>query len=233
MLVRQRCSAAKCGRLPSGSSVKGGIVMRPLTVTGQRAMKSPSSLGRDPALALLPGRVDLDEDPRVGRPVLAELGERRVRGHRVDQLHVREDDLDLAALELADEVPAEAPDGPRALASRSWARFSPTSSMPASASLPSSSSATYLTAARICTPSGSSSRTRATLSRTRAGVEPGDQLRHTTPAWRPVTPPVRRCEKNTSGWHIVHTPASCTRAPPSCARMTVGRSRLRSPRRAS
>ena len=64
-----------------------------------------------------------------------------------------------------------------ALTARSWARFSPTTSIPASASAPSSSTATYLTAARTWTSSGSrparsiSSRTSSRLARTRVGVE--------------------------------------------------------------
>ena len=43
-----------------------------------------------------------------------------------------------------------------------------------------------------------------------AGVDAGDQARHTTPAWRPVTPPSRRWEKNRPNQHIVHRPMSCT-----------------------
>ena len=63
------------------------------------------------------------------------------------------------------------------------------------------------------------------------GVEPADQLRHTTPAWRPVTPPSARWEKNRSVRHIVHSPRSWTSATPASASLaaaTAGRSRLRS-----
>ena len=47
-------SRAKCGRLSSARSVKGGIVIRPVTGTGQRAMKSPSSPGATPSLPSSP-----------------------------------------------------------------------------------------------------------------------------------------------------------------------------------
>ena len=69
---------------------------------------------------------------------------------------------------------------------------------------PSSSSGTYLTAARSSTSAGRG-RARRARSRSHAlgraharGVEAGDQARHTTPAWRPVTPPSRRWEKNSA-----------------------------------
>src|SRR4029079_15662191 len=68
------------------------------------------------------------------------------------------------------------------------------------------------------------------------GVEAGDQARHTTPAWRPVTPPSARWEKNRSGRQIVQTPRAGTSATPASARSCrapAGRSRLRSPTRAS
>src|SRR5919106_6366035 len=55
------------------------------------------------------------------------------------------------------------------LASRSWSRFSPTSSTPPSASAPISSTGTYLVAARISTPEPARSRTRSRLRRTTSG----------------------------------------------------------------
>ena len=73
-----------------------------------------------------------------------------------------------------------------ALATRSWARFSPTSSIPASASTPSSSTGTYLTAARICTSAGSrpaaaiSDRTRSRFALTLSARRP--LISSTTPA---------------------------------------------------
>ena len=68
-----------------------------------------------------------------------------------------------------------------------------------------------------------------------ARVEPGDQARHTTPDWRPVTPSSRRCENSAPrGEQIVQMPVSWTSMPcaSSCARATTAMSRLR-PRRAS
>src|SRR5215213_6458656 len=73
-----------------------------------RALDERAELGRgDAGLPLLPRHVDLDEDLRLGRAVALELAQRGVRGDGVDELNVREDLLDLAALELADEVPSE------------------------------------------------------------------------------------------------------------------------------
>src|SRR5215204_980856 len=74
-----------------------------------RALDERPELGPgDAGLALLPGDVDLHEDLRLGRAVALQLAQRGVRRDGVDELDVREDLLDLAALELADEVPAEA-----------------------------------------------------------------------------------------------------------------------------
>ena len=68
-------------------------------------MKSPSSPGATPSFALLAGHVHLDQHLRA--PGAARAAQRRLRGDRVDQAHVRRDVLDLAALERADEVPGE------------------------------------------------------------------------------------------------------------------------------
>ena len=130
-----------------------------------------------------------------------------------------------------------------ALASRSCARFSPSSVSPASPSTPSSSSGTYLTAASSWTSAGSRpasaivERTRSRLAWMLGGVEAGDQTRHMTPAWRPVTPWSRRCEKKRSS-QIVHRPTSMTSMPwarellgspprpgPGCARRGARRRR--------
>ncbi len=62
-------------------------------------------VGGDAGLLVLAGHVHLHE--HLLRRVLLELCERRLRRERVDQPHVRRHVLDLAALELADEVPGE------------------------------------------------------------------------------------------------------------------------------
>ena len=49
-------------------------------------MNAPSSAGAMPALSSSPGHVDLDEHLGLGRAVLLELAQRRVRRDRVDQL---------------------------------------------------------------------------------------------------------------------------------------------------
>ncbi len=98
-------SRAKWRRLSSARSTNGGIVIRPVTGTGQRAMKSPRAFGVDAGLLVLARHVHLDE--HLLRRGLLELRQRRLRGERVDQPHVRHHVLDLAALKLADEVPRE------------------------------------------------------------------------------------------------------------------------------
>src|ERR687893_36152 len=93
-----------CGSRQSGIS----LLARSLRVqAGSQSYDRRALLGGDPRLPLLPRHVDLDEDLRLGRAVPLELAQRRVGGDRVDELDVREDDLDLSALQLADEVPAE------------------------------------------------------------------------------------------------------------------------------
>src|SRR3954464_3630844 len=136
-----------------------------------------------------------------------------------------------------------------ALASRSWARFSPATVTPASASVPISSSGTYFTAASTSTSAGSRPPPRAPprLARSaprpgdfladavevradRARVEAVDQLRHATPAWRPVTPRSRRWEKKRSGSWIVHSPPAWTVSTPAAVRRSRARA-LRATRR--
>ena len=70
----------------------------------------------------------------------------------MDELAGAVDDLDLVRLQVADEVPAEGVAVRGVLASRSWARFSPTTSTPASTSTAMSSSDTYFVAATTVTP---------------------------------------------------------------------------------
>src|SRR3954452_24571746 len=201
--------------------------------------------GRDAGLALLARHVDLDEDLGVARAVALELSQRRVRGDGVDQLGVREDLLDLAALELADEVPAEA--GVLAVLGLEVLR----------AVLPEQGQAGLgehadlverdvlhrgeqfhlgRVAPRAARRVGDLLANARGRRAHRAGLEYGDQARHTTPAWRPVTPPSRRWEKNSPNQHIVQRPTSWTSSTPASASWavaTLARSRLRSPTRAS
>ena len=107
------CSAAssarraKCGREASGSWLKGGIVIRPETRTGQRSMKPPRSPGATPPLPSSPATLTSTRTSVSGVAVAPELLEGRVGGDRVDQAADRQQLLDLAALEVADEVPGE------------------------------------------------------------------------------------------------------------------------------
>ena len=61
--------------------------------------------GRHALLALLPRHVDLDQ--HLARRGALQLAQHGLRGHRVDEAHRGRDVLDLAALQLADEVPGE------------------------------------------------------------------------------------------------------------------------------
>ena len=98
-----------------------------------------------------------------------------------------------------------APGYASALATRSCARFSPTSSIPASASTPSSSTGTYLTAARIWTSPGSLPVAAISLADAvevrpdRLGPQARYRLNHAIPACRPVIPPSRRWENSSVG----------------------------------
>ena len=177
--------------------------------------------GSDPGLGLLPRDVDLDEHLRLRRAVLPEPAQRRVGGDRVDELHVREDVLDLAALELADEVPAERA-GVRlglgdevlraVLAQQRHARLGEHLELLERHVL---DRGEQLGVADLRADA------LGVLAHAR-GVEAADQLRHTTPAWRPVTPPSARWEKNRSLRHIVHRPTSWTSATPASAELRGG-----------
>ena len=81
--------------------------MSPATGTGQRSRNASRIGRRDAALALLAGDVDLDEHAQLRRRVALELLEHAVGGDGVDEAHERRDLLDLAALQLPDEVPRE------------------------------------------------------------------------------------------------------------------------------
>ena len=72
-------------------------------------MNSPSRSGSTPPLLLLAGDVDLDQHLGLrGRRGARSCSSDRVAGDRVDQPHERQDPLQLAALQVADEVPGKA-----------------------------------------------------------------------------------------------------------------------------
>src|SRR3954453_22026271 len=198
----------------------------------------------DAGLALVPRHIDLDEDLGLGRAVLAELVERRVRRDRVDQLHVREDLLDLAALELADEVPAELGVGGglglellgSVLAQQCEPGLVQDGEVLERDVLDGGEQLDLVGAAAGLLSGLADLGTYALEAAPhRLDLDAVDQARHTTPACRPVTPPSRRWEKNRS-LHMVQRPtswASSTPASRSCVFATFARSRLRSPTRAS
>ena len=209
-----RCSPCSVGELAPGGRnaagwprdprANGGIVIRPTTLTGRELQVARQLVRGDPRLALLAGDVDLEQD--LGRPASAWRSSWRSadsRRHRVDQLHVRHDLLDLARLQLADEVPAEVRVA-LAFASRSCARFSPSSVRPASrqhADLLERhvlDRGEDLDLGRVAPGVGDRLAHALEVRADAGGVEAGDQARHTTPAWRPVTPWSRRWEKKRS-----------------------------------
>ncbi len=107
-----------------------------------------------------------------GRPVSPELLERRVARDRLDVADVREDLADLAALEMADEVPGERA-GVRLRLRDEVLRAVLADELDAGLGEHGELlDGTYLTAARICTPTGSrpvaaiSDRTRSRFART-------------------------------------------------------------------
>ena len=168
-------------------------------------MNAAEVLGRDAGLALLAGDVDLDEDLRLGRRVALELAQRGVRRDRVDELGVRDDLLDLAALELADEVPAQ-------LGVRGRLRLEVLGAVLARERDPGRGERADLLQRHVLDggedlgPFGELRADPLEVLADAGDVEPADQSRHTSPAWRPVTPWSRRWEKNSSASHIVHRP---------------------------
>ena len=192
-----RARRAKCGRESSGSSLNGGIVISPTTRTGQRSMNAPRSSGVDAALALLAGDVDLDQD--LGAPAppwRPSCSSAESRMHRVDQADQRQDALDLAALQVADEVPVEVPAPPLVLLLqilRAGSRRP--ASTPASASAPISSSGRTSSAARSSTLGPASRPDRARLARDVAAgsmSRNGSTIRRSSRRSRPVGRSARR-----------------------------------------
>ena len=232
-LAQRDGSTAGCSPVAGAS---GGIVISPITVTGQRSRNPGSSAGADAALAGLAGDVDLDQHPRLGRCRGAELRERRVAGHRVDvAARSGSSCRTLRLCRCADEIPGElAGVGVRlghqllgaVLAQQLDARL---------ASTPSSSTGTYLTAARISTSSPGAARggdlgadplevRRATSTRTPTAQRSAQTTR--CPAWRPVIPRSRRCEKNNLGSSRSCTARRRGRPRPRRARAAIARDRL-------
>ena len=118
-----------------------------------------------------------------------------------------------------------------ALASSSWARFSPSSVSPASCEDVEVLERDVLDGGEQLDLVGAA----AGLARGRLDLGPHalepaphrldldavDQARHTTPACRPVTPPSRRWEKNSPNQHIVHSPTSWTCSTPAACELVA------------
>ena len=197
-------SAAKCGRLASGSSANGGIVISPATRTGQRSRKPGSSSGRDAGLALLARDVDLDQHLGLRRAVALELraapsptrrsgSARRAAGSGLTLRlwswpmkcqRKRVGPGRGLGLELLRAVLAEQRDAGLG----EHAEVLDVDVLDRGEQLDVAGIAARARARRRRSP-----RARGRRSRARA---PASSARHTTPAWRPVTPPSRRWEKN-------------------------------------
>ncbi len=104
-----------------------------------------------------------------------------------------------------------------AFASRSCARFSPSSVIPASASVAELLQRHVLDRGEDLDAVGQLAADPLEVGADAGGVEAGDQTRHTSPAWRPVTPPSRRWEKNRPNQHMVHSPTSWISETPAAA----------------
>ena len=184
-------------------------------------MKSPSSAGATPALASSPATSTSTSTRVSGVPCCSSRRSAESDATEWISSTCGTMSLTLRLWSWPMKCQRKTPGYASALATRSCARFSPSSVTPASASTPSSSSGTYLTAASSSA-SPISERMRSAFSRTRAASRPVISSRHTTPAWRPVTPPSARWEKNRSGRQIVHSPTSWTSATPASASFVAG-----------
>ena len=184
----------------------GGIVIRPLTFAYEREEILQIAL-RMPGLRLLAGEVDLDErrDRRAARA--ADSLESEWQSSQSSFTTVR-----LAALQVADEVPAEG------VAVASVLGLEVLRAVLADDLDPGlGQRAQVLERRRTSSPRRSSRRGRARLGCARSSRAPSQAIRPTTPC-RPVPASSRRCEKKRSGWQ----PCRGRRARPA-----------RSPRRAA
>src|SRR6188472_4210588 len=177
---------AKWGREASGSWLKGGIVIRPTTRTGERSMKVPRSAGATPPLPSSPAMLT---STRISVSAAACVPS-WVRTESVATEWIRRQAgsscLTLRLCRLPMKSHSKASPQRSCLASSSCWRFSPTRRTPASASAPISSSGTYLVAARISTSGPAICRARARLaaifSASRPWIRPG------TSALPPIEP---------------------------------------------
>jgi hypothetical protein len=201
-------SAAKCGPARLGSSANGGIVISP--TTGRAARDEGAELVRgDAGLALLARDVDLDEHLRVRRAVRSSW--RSAESEATEWMSSTSGRICLTlrlwswpmkcqrnvagprrlGLELLRAVLAEQRDARLRERAELLERdvLDRGEQLDVAGSRPRGAARDLLAhavgVARRAAP---------------------DQARHTTPAWRPVTPPSRRWEKNSASAHIVHRP---------------------------
>ena len=152
---RARASAANAGAagLRIGRRTAASSSARP--PTGRRARNAPAPRGAMPALPASPATLTSSRISVSGVPWRSSWPSAESEATEWISSTYGSDLLDLAALQLADEVPGEVA-GYASPCPRDPGRGSrPSSVSPASASTPISSSGTYLTAASIATSDGS------------------------------------------------------------------------------
>ena len=193
-----------------------------------------SSSGRDPALAGLAGDVDLDQHLGLRRPPWRPSWSAPSRWRPSGCSARAAARPDLAALQVADEVPREAAGRRAGLGHQILGAVLPHERHAGLGERPAAPRAgTYLIAARISTSAGS--RPAAAIS----VADRGEVARATSsalqsvissttprPAWRPVTPWSRRWEKNSSGRAERAQADVVARRHPGAARSCCARDRL-------
>src|SRR4051812_3324321 len=169
------CSAASSAsranqrRLSSARTTNGGIVISPLTRTGQRSMKDASSAGGIPAFPSSSATFTWTSTSSTGCCSSRFSTESDATEWIRRTLGATSLILRLWSAPMKSQLKSSR--CASCFATKSWARFSPTSSTPASARTGSSSAGTYLIAAQIST-SPMRSRTDSRLLRIRAASRP-------------------------------------------------------------
>ena len=177
-------------------------------------------VGRHSSLALLGGDVDLDQDFGLRSAVLAELAQDRVGGDRVDEAAERQHLLQLAALQVADEVPLEGVTPALLLGDEILLAVLADQGDAGLGQCSHLLQRHVLAGDEDLDPVGRPLAHPRQVGPHRVRIDAVDQLRHqasiqTRPPWRPVRPASRRWEKNSPGSQLVQSPAASTRSTPA------------------
>ena len=188
-------------------------------------MKAASVAGATPPLPSSPATLTSTRTSVSGSPMAAELLQGRVGGDRVDQAAERQQLLHLAALQVADEVPLEGIAPALVLGDQVLLAVLADQASPRPRRAPPSPPAARTWSRRGSRrPDPAISRARSRLAAIFAGsspwirpgiVSPPPRRRQTRPAWRPVRPSSRRCEKKSSDSQLVQSPLDSIRSTPA------------------